>query len=223
MMPLRWVMQTLSLQPDRSTLTASAWRLQSVMNTGAMSLPWNGSPVPTCNKALCRPAAEGLRELGRISWALSLPGTYQTATVLRVERLDQPWGSRDPVLPMASKHPQDVEDLHFRVLKLLQDQPDLSQRELAERVGVSNGKLHYCMRALIDKGLIKLGNFANSKHHLGYAYLLTPAGIAQKAGMTSRFLKRKLAEYEMLKKEIELLQVEAQTQPPSNEERNRNP
>ncbi len=110
---------------------------------------------------------------------------------------------------MASKHPLDVEDLHFRVLKLLQDQPDLSQRELADQLGVSNGKLHYCLRALIDKGLIKLGNFAESKHRLRYAYLLTPAGMAEKAGMTNRFLKRKLAEYEALKAEIAALQQEA--------------
>lgn len=109
---------------------------------------------------------------------------------------------------MTSKHPEHVEDLHFRVLKLIQDQPDLSQRELAEKLGVSNGKLHYCMRALIDKGLVKFANFANSKHHLGYAYLLTPAGIAQKASMTSRFLKRKMAEYEALQKEIAALQAE---------------
>ena len=109
---------------------------------------------------------------------------------------------------MASKHPQDVEDLHFRVLKLLQDHPDLSQRELADQLGVSNGKLHYCLKALIDKGLVKLGNFAQSKHHLGYAYLLTPAGMAQKAGMTGRFLKRKMAEYEALKAEIAALQAD---------------
>jgi EPS-associated MarR family transcriptional regulator len=109
---------------------------------------------------------------------------------------------------MASKHPEEVEDLHFRVLKLLQDNPDLSQRDIARLVGVSNGKLHYCMKALIDKGLVKLGNFANSKHHLGYAYLLTPAGIAQKASMTSRFLKRKMSEYEALHAEIAALQAE---------------
>ena len=110
---------------------------------------------------------------------------------------------------MASKHPQDQEDLHFRVLKLLQDQPDLSQRELAAKLGVSNGKLHYCLKALIEKGSVKLVNFANSQHHLRYAYLLTPAGIAQKAGMTSRFLQRKMAEYEALRAEIAALQAEA--------------
>ena len=109
---------------------------------------------------------------------------------------------------MASKHPENTEDLHFRVLKLLQDSPDLSQRDLANRLGVSNGKLHYCMRALMDKGLVKLANFANSKHHLRYAYLLTPAGISQKASMTSSFLKRKMAEYEALQAEIAALQAE---------------
>ena len=109
---------------------------------------------------------------------------------------------------MASKHPEHVEDLHFRVLKLLQDRPDLSQRELASLLGVSNGKLHYCMKALIEKGLVKLGNFAHSKHHLGYAYLLTPAGIKQKASMTSDFLQRKMAEYEALHAEIAALQAE---------------
>ena len=113
---------------------------------------------------------------------------------------------------MASKHPEQIEDLHFRVLKLIQDHPDASQRELADRLGVSNGKLHYCMRALMEKGLVKLGNFAQSKHHLGYAYLLTPKGIAQKASMTSDFLKRKIAEYEALRAEIKALQAETDSQ-----------
>jgi EPS-associated MarR family transcriptional regulator len=110
---------------------------------------------------------------------------------------------------MTSKRLEHLEDLHFRVLRLLEEQPDMSQRELAERLEVSNGKLHYCMKALIEKGLVKLGNFANSKHHLGYAYLLTPKGITQKAGMTTRFLKRKMAEYEALHAEIAILQAEA--------------
>jgi EPS-associated MarR family transcriptional regulator len=113
---------------------------------------------------------------------------------------------------MASRHPEEVEDLHFRVLKMLQDKPDLSQRELARLLGVSNGKLHYCMRALIDKGLVKLSNFANSTHHLGYVYLLTPAGLARKADMTSRFLKRKMEEYEVLHAEIAALRAEIEGQ-----------
>ncbi|WP_354005143.1 MarR family EPS-associated transcriptional regulator [Ramlibacter cellulosilyticus] len=109
---------------------------------------------------------------------------------------------------MASKHLDQVEDLHFRVLKILQDHPDMSQRELAKRLGVSNGKLHYCMKALMEKGLVKLGNFAASKHHLGYAYLLTPKGLTRKAAMASRFLQRKLAEYEALQAEIASLKAE---------------
>lgn len=113
---------------------------------------------------------------------------------------------------MASKHPQDIEDLHYRVLKLLQHHPDLSQRELAQRLGVSNGKLHYCLKALIEKGLVKLANFRNSRHHLGYAYLLTPAGMAKKASMTGSFLKRKMAEYDALHAEIAVLQAELATE-----------
>lgn len=113
---------------------------------------------------------------------------------------------------MPNKRTHAAEDLHFRVLKLLQDNPELSQRDLAARLGVSNGKLNYCLRALIDKGLVKLGNFAHSTHHLGYAYLLTPAGIAAKAALTHSFLKRKLAEYEALRAEIESLTTAIATQ-----------
>jgi EPS-associated MarR family transcriptional regulator len=116
---------------------------------------------------------------------------------------------------MASRHPEAVEDLHFRLLRHLEDHPDMSQRELAALLGVSNGKLHYCMTALIAKGLVKLTNFASSKHHLGYAYLLTPAGIAKKAAMTRRFLKRKVSEYEALRAEIATLQKEIAENSPS--------
>lgn len=136
-----------------------------------------------------------------------LPTRLHADTVLSLERsaLQQ---DAEPATTMASKHPQHTEDLQFRVLKLLQERPDLSQRDLATRLGVSNGKLHYCIRALIDRGLVKLESFANSKHHLRYAYLLTPSGAAEKAAMTSRFLRRKIAEYEALRIEIESLQAE---------------
>lgn len=117
---------------------------------------------------------------------------------------------------MASKQLEQAEDLHFRVLKLIQDRPDASQRELAKALGVSNGKLHYCMKALMEKGLVKLGNFANSNHHLGYAYLLTPKGMTQKAAMAGAFLKRKMNEYEALQAEITALQAEmAQAKTPA--------
>jgi len=106
---------------------------------------------------------------------------------------------------MSSNRALETEDLHFRVLKILLENSELSQRDLAARLGVSNGKLNYCLRALIERGLVKIGNFAQSKHHLGYAYLLTPAGVAQKAALAHNFLKRKLNEYEALRAEIESL------------------
>ena len=118
---------------------------------------------------------------------------------------------------MASTHTQQVEDLHFRVLKLLHDKPDISQRDLADQLGVSHGKMNYCLNALIDKGLVKLENFQSSQHKFKYAYLLTPAGIAEKAALTGRFLKRKMAEYEALKAEIEALQADMQTEFPDDD------
>lgn len=91
---------------------------------------------------------------------------------------------------------------------LLQEKPDTSQRDLADKVGISLGALNYCLCALMDKGFVKLENFQNSKHKFKYAYMLTPAGIAEKVAITGRFLKRKLEEYEALRKEIEALQAE---------------
>ena len=111
---------------------------------------------------------------------------------------------------MASNRSEEKDFIHYKVLKFLKENPDMSQREMAQRLGISNGGMHYCLNALMDKGLIKLGNFASSKHKLGYFYLLTPKGIAQKAAMTSRFLERKMAEYEKLREEIEALLLEAE-------------
>jgi EPS-associated MarR family transcriptional regulator len=99
-------------------------------------------------------------------------------------------------------------------MRLLQENPELSQRDLAGKLGMSLGGLNYCLKALMEKGFVKLENFQNSKHKLKYAYVLTPAGIAQKVGLTGRFLKRKMQEYEALKEEIEVLRTElAQTLP----------
>ena len=109
---------------------------------------------------------------------------------------------------MSSIHDQQTEDLRFRVLKLLQARPDISQRDLARQLGISHGKMNYCLKALMDKGLVKLENFQNSQHKFNYAYLLTPAGISEKAALTGRFLKRKMAEYEALQAEIEALKAE---------------
>lgn len=115
---------------------------------------------------------------------------------------------------MASTQAQQTEDLHYRVLKILQHTPNISQRELAAHLGVSNGKVNYCLKALVDKGLVKLHNFSQSTQPWRYAYMLTPAGVAAKAALTGRFLKRKMAEYEALKAEIEALQAENRNQNP---------
>lgn len=100
------------------------------------------------------------------------------------------------------------EDLRFRVLKLIEENPELNQRELAERLGVSLGKTNYVLKALVSKGMVKLENFNRSQNKLGYAYLLTPVGIAEKSKLTMAFLKRKTVEYEQLKAEIDSLQKE---------------
>ena len=95
------------------------------------------------------------------------------------------------------------EDVQFRILRLLQDNPEMSQRDLAKAVGVSTGGIHYVLNALLDKGLLKLGNFTAAEDKRRYAYVLTRKGIAAKADLTKRFLVRKMAEYELLKAEID--------------------
>ena len=98
------------------------------------------------------------------------------------------------------------EDTHFRVLSLLESQPDLNQREMAKALGVSLGGVNYCLRALAAKGLVKMSSFQASENKLAYAYLLTPQGMTEKVALTGRFLKRKQEEYAALKAEIEALQ-----------------
>jgi EPS-associated MarR family transcriptional regulator len=112
---------------------------------------------------------------------------------------------------MTSRRSQLQEDTYFRVLRLLQDNPDMTQREIAQSLGLSTSGLNYCLKALIDKGWVKVHNFSQSKNKFGYIYVLTPQGIAEKLALTSRFLKRKLSEYDALKAEIDGLQAEMQT------------
>lgn len=100
------------------------------------------------------------------------------------------------------------EATHYRLLKLLQDNPELTQRALAEAAGISLGKVNYCLKALIEKGLIKAANFRNNPNKKAYAYLLTPRGIEEKARIAVRFLRRKQQEYEALRSEIEGLRRE---------------
>jgi EPS-associated MarR family transcriptional regulator len=109
---------------------------------------------------------------------------------------------------MTSKRTKLQEDTHFRVLRLLQENPEMSQRELAAAVGVSVGGMHYVLNALIEKGLVKLGNFTAAEDKRRHAYLLTPKGIKEKTNITKNFLRRKIEEYESLKKEIDALEME---------------
>ena len=110
---------------------------------------------------------------------------------------------------MTTLRSQHQEDTHFRVLRLLEKTPDITQREMAEKLGVSTSGLNYCLKALIDKGWVKVQNFSQSKNKFGYVYVLTPLGIAEKVALTGRFLSRKMREYEQLRAEIERLQLEA--------------
>ena len=98
--------------------------------------------------------------------------------------------------------------MNYQLLKLIEQNPELSQRQLAESLGVSLGKANYCLRALIDKGLVKAKNFKNSSNKAAYLYLLTPRGVEAKAKISVRFLARKVEEYEALRVEIEELKVE---------------
>jgi len=125
----------------------------------------------------------------------------------------------DPASAVATEQSLHLE-IHFKVMRLLQDKPDMSQRQMAKALGLSLGKTNYCVQALLKKGWLKLQNFSGNTNKQAYAYLLTPEGIANKAQLTTRFLQRKQQEYVLLKAEIETLQREAsaalqshQTQP----------
>lgn len=109
---------------------------------------------------------------------------------------------------MTSRRAKLQDDTNFRLMQLLQDNPHLSQRDMARALGLSFGGINYCLNALIDKGLVKIHNFNQNQNKFGYAYLLTPRGISEKAMLTGKFLKRKLQEYEELKAEIKALELE---------------
>jgi hypothetical protein len=99
------------------------------------------------------------------------------------------------------------DDTLFWTLKVLQENPSVSQRTLAKEVGINVSTINFCLKALVEKGWIKMGNFGKNPDKLSYAYLLTPTGVAEKAVLTRRFLQRKMAEYEKLQGEIEALKV----------------
>ena len=100
------------------------------------------------------------------------------------------------------------EDARFRLLQALEQNPEATQRELAAALGLSLGATNYSLKALAARGLVKLGNFTRSDRKLAYAYMLTPAGLAEKAGLARRFMARKLEEYEALREELEELRAQ---------------
>ncbi len=102
-----------------------------------------------------------------------------------------------------------TDEYRYRILKLLENNPAASQREIARELGVSLGRVNYCLQALIEKGLIKVNNFRQNESKRAYLYYLTPKGMQEKAQVTVRFLRVKLDEYENLKREVARLQREA--------------
>jgi len=101
-------------------------------------------------------------------------------------------------------------DIHLDLLRKLEANPHCTQRELSQKMGVSLGKVNYCMKKLTEKGWVKLTNFSRSSNKFSYAYLLTPSGIEEKSRLTLSFLKRKVIEFEILKKEINELKLESE-------------
>ena len=121
-------------------------------------------------------------------------------------------GSLPDDLILSNSYFMTNQELEYRALKILEQQPELTQRQLSEELGISLGKTNYVLKSLIDVGWIKLDNFQKSDNKWGYAYLLTPMGVAEKAAITLRFLKRKKQEYNDLQLEIARLQKEVQQQ-----------
>ena len=109
---------------------------------------------------------------------------------------------------MASKREERKQETHFRVMRLVQENPCISTREIARRAGISNGGAYYCLTALIEQGYVKLKNFTQSKSKANYFYELTPSGIRRKSVLTMQFLDRKREEYKDLKEEISRLEAE---------------
>tara|TARA_B110000977_G_scaffold29878_1_gene38980 strand:+ start:715 stop:1050 length:336 start_codon:yes stop_codon:yes gene_type:complete len=107
---------------------------------------------------------------------------------------------------MASRRKEQQEDTKLRVLKIISSNPQMTSRELAQKVGISNGSAYYLLLSLIDTGYVKYANFKKSAQKTKYYYLLTPKGIREKSLITSKFLLRKKKEYELLKKEISELE-----------------
>tara|TARA_B110001450_G_scaffold206399_1_gene196505 strand:- start:1541 stop:1876 length:336 start_codon:yes stop_codon:yes gene_type:complete len=109
---------------------------------------------------------------------------------------------------MASRRKEHQEDAKLRVLQIISTNPQMTSREIAQKIGISNGSAYYLLTSLIDKGLVKLENFKKNEQKIKYSYLLTPKGIREKSFIVSKFLVRKKQEYELLKKEIAELECD---------------
>lgn len=105
-----------------------------------------------------------------------------------------------------------TDEYRYKILKLVEAKPEISQRELAKSLNISLGKANFCLKALIEKGLLKATNFRNSQNKMAYMYLLTPSGIEAKSSITLRFLKSKMREYELLQAEINMLMQETNSE-----------
>ncbi|RFB67117.1 MULTISPECIES: MarR family EPS-associated transcriptional regulator [unclassified Herbaspirillum] len=117
---------------------------------------------------------------------------------------------------MTNRRAEFQEDVQFQVLQRLQENPGLSQRSMAKELNISLGSVNFCFQALMEKGWVKAQNFSQNCNKLGYVYLLTPSGIAEKSKLTTRFLKRKLEEYETLRQEIEQLKEQLEAELPDD-------
>lgn len=102
-----------------------------------------------------------------------------------------------------------TDEYRYKILKALEKNPEISQRDLASELGISLGRVNFCLKALIDVGLLKVSNFKNSRNKLAYMYLLTPSGVKEKSLITERFLKLKMQEYQALEAEINMLRADA--------------
>lgn len=140
-----------------------------------------------------------------------MSATYHKCAVVCLKHIQTHTVQRKLVNFMTSRQAKLQEDTYFRVIRILQENPDLTQRELAEKLRISVGGLNYCLKALMEKGLVKMKNFANSKNKFRYVYVFTPTGMTEKAAITHCFLQRKMDEYEALTAEIEALGSEVET------------
>jgi len=117
-------------------------------------------------------------------------------------------------VPLYRKAPTLTEEMHYKLMRLLEANPAMSQRDAARKLGISLGKTNYCVQALVRKGWVKAAHFKNSHNKAAYMYLLTPHGLEEKAKLTMRFLQIKLREYETLRMEIEQIRADAARRTP---------